>query len=248
MTKRKSLIAMLPTVAIATCAGTALVTEQVHLLPVVAAAQAQVNPSGPANPCAPVSPCAPAAKADDSGEKAVKYGATAQSPADNPFDVPAGYRQAAYGDAMPGVVKNYLRAAPYIGTGGVVSEHGYTIAKALGFKTIISLNTAEEGAEDERRRAEATGLTFINIAVSETAPDSGQIEAIAGIVNDPANYPILMHCESSNRVGAAWALYRAANGVPAEIAVQEGRTVGLKPNRERRVREMLGMKPLPEHG
>lgn len=57
-----------------------------------------------------------------------------------------------------------------------------------------------------------------------------------------------MHCESSNRVGAAWALYRAANGVPAEIAVQEGRTVGLKPNRERRVREMLGMKPLPEHG
>ena len=82
--------------------------------------------------------------------------------------------------------------------------------------------------------------------VSERAPVADQVDRIAEIVNDPANYPILMHCQSSNRVGASWALYRAQAGVPAKIAVQEGRTVGLKPSREWKVREILGMDPLPE--
>ena len=66
----------------------------------------------------------------------------------------------------------------------------------------------------------------------------------AKIVEDPANYPILLHCESSNRVGAMWALYRASKGVPNEIAIEEGRQVGLKTSREPAVREMLGMEPL----
>lgn len=249
MTKRKSLISLLPAAAIATGASTAVVTDGLPLPPVISTAQAQMNPCGPANPCGPVNPCGPAAaKSDHAGEKAAKYSATAKSPSDNPFDVPAGYTQAAYGDAMPGIVKNYLRAAPYVGTGGVVSENGYAIAKALGFKTVISLNTAEEGAEDERKRAESAGLKFINVPVSERAPVSEQVERISAILNDPSTYPILMHCESSNRVGAAWALYRAASGIPAKIAVQEGRNVGLKPNREGKVREILGMDPLPTKG
>jgi hypothetical protein len=42
-------------------------------------------------------------------------------------------------------------------------------------------------------------------------------------------------------VGAIWALYRAAQGVPPAIAVQEGRTIGLKPGREAAVREQLGL-------
>ncbi|MFP4537787.1 MAG: fused DSP-PTPase phosphatase/NAD kinase-like protein [Dichotomicrobium sp.] len=249
MTKRKSLVSLLPAVAVATGAGTAVLTTQIPLPPVIATAQAQTNPCGPANPCAPDSPCAPAeAQGEETGDKAAKATPTAESPADNPFDVPAGYTQAAYGDAMPGVVTNYLRAAPYVGTGGVVSGNGYAIAKALGFKTVISLNTAKEGAEDERKRAENAELNFVNVPVSERAPASDQVERIAEVVNDPSNYPILMHCQSSNRVGAAWALYRAAAGIPAEIAVQEGRTVGLQPSREGAVREVLGMDPLPTEG
>jgi hypothetical protein len=41
-----------------------------------------------------------------------------------------------------------------------------------------------------------------------------------------------------------WALYRASRGVPAAIAIQEGRAAGLKPSREGRVRELLGLPPL----
>ena len=150
MTKRNSLMAMLPAAAIAAGGGAAISTEQVSLPPVVSVAKAQTNPCGVTSPCA-INPCAAAAGAEDEkGEESAGYGPTAEGPADNPYDVPAGYTQAAYGDAMPGIVKNYLRAAPYVGTGGVVSENGYAIAKALGYRTIISLNTAEDGAKEER--------------------------------------------------------------------------------------------------
>lgn len=247
MSKRKSLVAMLPAAAVAAGAGAAALDADFKLPPVISTAQAQMNPCGPANPCAPASPCAPDAATDEADEKGA-YASTAETPADNPFDVPAGYTQAPYGDAMPGVVKNYLRAAPYVGTGGVVSDNGYAIAKALGFKTVISLNTPEEGADKEQERASQAGLNFVNVPVSERAPTSDQVEKITEVINDPANYPVLIHCQSSNRVGAAWAMYRAAVGIPNKIAVQEGRNVGLKPSREWKVREVLGMEPLPEQG
>ena len=92
----------------------------------------------------------------------------------------------------------------------------------------------------------AAGLQYVSIPVPTEAPDDKEVVAFSKYVNDPKYYPILVHCESSNRVGAMWALYRAKNGVPPEIAVQEGRTVGLKPSREGAVREMLHLAPLPK--
>jgi len=164
----------------------------------------------------------------------------AECGAADPFDVAAGCTQAVYGDAMPEIVRNYLRAAPYVGTGGVVCcEEGYTTLAELGFKTVVNLNTEKEGSVREAWLAERAGLRHISIEVATKAPTMSQVGAFSAVVNDPANYPILVHCQSSNRVGAMWALYRAMNGVPPMIAIEEGRTVGLKPSREAAVRTLL---------
>jgi uncharacterized protein (TIGR01244 family) len=208
-------------------------------------AQAQANPCGPVNPCAVASPCAPAA-ATQAAQPATPCAArpAITGAAANPYDVPAGYTQAPYGDAMPDIVENYLRAAPYVGTGGVVDMRSFGQLAQLGFKTVINLNTSEEGATQEEGAARSAGLTYVSIPVSTRAPSDDEVAEFSKYVNDPAHYPILVHCISSNRVGAMWALYRAANAVPPEIAVQEGRTVGLKPSREGAVRERLGLPPL----
>lgn len=231
----------------------------------VPAARAQTNPCAPAaraaNPCAPAArpanPCAPAKRAVNPCAAAQPKRPTGQpaarpetpcaarpaivGDAANPFDVAAKHKQAPYGDEMPAIVKNYLRAAPYVGTGGIVDPKGYAELKKLGFKTIINLNTAKEGAEAEGKGIMAAGLDYVGIPVATEAPDQTEVAAFSKYVNDPKYYPILVHCESSNRVGAMWALYRARNGVPPEIAVQEGRTVGLKPSREGAVREILNL-------
>lgn len=158
---------------------------------------------------------------------------------DTPYDVAAGGTQAPYGDKVSAAFRNYLRASPYIGTAGVVRQGGFEEAKALGFKTILNLNTAGEGAVEERGVAEAAGLRYIWISVATKAPTLEQVKQFARHVGDPKNYPILVHCQSANRVGAMWALYRASQGVPPQIAIQEGRTVGLKPSRETAVRQQL---------
>ncbi len=234
-TTRKSLLsaALVPVTAIAVGAA----------VPGAATAQ-PTNPCAPVlmNPCAPaaapVNPCAPAA-----APAPAAAGETAAMPADA-YDTTTKYAQAVYGDKMPGIVKNYLRATPYVGTGGVIDPAGFGMLAGLGFKTIVNLNTAEEGATAEAGLVKSAGMTYVNVPVPTKAPTPAQIAELAGIIDDPANYPMLIHCESSNRVGAMWALYRASKGVPAQIAIEEGRTVGLKTSREAAVREQLGLPAL----
>ncbi len=238
-TTRKNLMAVLP-LATATALGSTIALAGPHQAQPAWQLMAQTNPCGPANPCRPANPCAAAnPSAPAKPAMAVTNGA-----ATNPYDVAAGYAQAPYGDQVSDAFKNYLRAAPYVGTAGVVAEGGFEEAKRLGYRTVINLNTAEEGAIEEDERVRRVGLDYVSIEVPTEAPTLAQVETFAGYVDDPANYPILVHCVSSNRVGAMWALYRAAAGVPGEIAIQEGRTVGLKPSREGAVREQLGLPAL----
>ena len=52
---------------------------------------------------------------------------------------------------------------------------------------------------------------------------------------------VYLHCASSNRVGASWALYQAQRkGVPAEDAIEMGKAAGLT-SLESRVRSVLGI-------
>ncbi|KFE36368.1 fused DSP-PTPase phosphatase/NAD kinase-like protein [Thioclava atlantica] len=232
--KRKSLLraAMVPVTAVAMSAA----------VPAASRAQA-TNPCAPAavvNPCAPAAmpanPCAPSAAPATTAEAAPM--------AKGPYDTTVKATQAPYGDKMPPIVDNYLRATPYVGTGGFIDPTGIPMLKQLGFKTVVSLLKPDEGAPNEGDLVKKSGMNYIQISVPTKAPTAEQVAEFAKIVEDPANYPILLHCESSNRVGAMWALYRASKGVPPEIAVEEGRQIGLKTSREPAVREQLGMAPL----
>ena len=78
----------------------------------------------------------------------------------------------------------------------------------------------------------------------DQAPTDAQVEDFTRIVENSANRPILVHCHTANRVGAMWTLYRARKGVPFAIALEEGRTIGLQPGREKAVRARLGEPPL----
>jgi uncharacterized protein (TIGR01244 family) len=151
--------------------------------------------------------------------------------------------EAPFGDKVDGFV-NYNRASPQVGSAGLLGPGGAARAKALGFRMIVDLRGPEEGIAEEREQAAAAGIAYVNIPVTTKAPLAPQVETLARAIEDPANQPVLVHCQSANRVGAAWALYRASKGVPPEVAIEEGRTLGLKPSRESAVRETLNLPPL----
>lgn len=157
--------------------------------------------------------------------------------------LPARAADAPFGDKVSARIVNYNRAAPAIGSAGKLDGGGVAEAKALGFVTIVDLRGATEGTAEERAEAEKVGIAYRNIEVVSEVPSADQVAAFAAIIEDAANQPVLFHCVSANRAGAMWALYRASRGVPAGVALEEGRTLGLHGAREDAVRAELKLPP-----
>ncbi len=158
----------------------------------------------------------------------------------------AGSPEAPFGDKVSDAILNYNRATPNIATAGRYGPIAVAEVKALGFVTIVDLRgPEEEGVAANVAVAKAVGLKHFSIPVTTKAPRDAQVSQFAAIVEDRDNHPILVNCVSANRVGAMWALYRAQAGVSAEVAVEEGRTAGLK-SREAAVRERLGLPALAQ--
>jgi len=155
--------------------------------------------------------------------------------------------QAPFGDKVSAAIPNYNRALPQVGTSGAYAAEAVEEIKALGFTAAVELRgDDEEGVAANAEALKAAGLRYFHIPVTSKAPSEAQVAEFARILADPANQPLLVNCVSANRVGAMWALYRAAQGVPPEVAVEEGRTAGLKASREAAVRERLGLPALAE--
>ena len=148
-------------------------------------------------------------------------------------------QQAPFGNEVSGAIVNYNRVAPYIANAGLLRVTGLEEAKRLGFKLVIDLRAPDEdGALAEEQLAKDIGMNYQRIVVGRGAPDWEQIDTFSSLIENAQLYPILVHCVSSNRSGAIWAMYRAKSGVPPLIAIEEGRAAGLE-SREQAVRSML---------
>lgn len=156
---------------------------------------------------------------------------------------------AAAGEAPPrervsAAITNYSRLSPQIATAGVLRAGGVAEAKGLGFVAVLDLRGPQEGTEIERRDVEAAGLKYFNIPVTTASPTDPQLAEFARLVEDAANYPLLVHCATANRVGAMWTLYRTKRGVPFATAAEEGRAIGMGTVRENAVRAIIGQPQL----
>lgn len=149
--------------------------------------------------------------------------------------------QAPFGGEVSPAISHYNRVSPYIANAGLLHKGGLEEAQRLGFKLIVDLRGADErGVSKEKEQADRLGIQYINIPVTRRAPGWSQVDDLAALIHDPVNYPVLVHCVSSNRSGAIWSLYRARVGVSPLTAVEEGRAAGLS-SRETAVRKMLGI-------
>lgn len=101
--------------------------------------------------------------------------------------------------------------------------------RAAGLRTLINLRPDPEIPWDERRAALDLGLDYINIPIAGAADLT---PAAAQQLHDALTThakPALVHCASSNRVGALFALKsHFVDGRDVETALAEGRAAGLK--------------------
>ncbi len=114
-------------------------------------------------------------------------------------------------------------------------------AKAAGLKSIINLCPAGECGWDEQARVADLDLPYTCIPVgAATDLSPGNAQALATAL-DSSPKPTLVHCASSNRVGALFALKaHLVDGATPTAALTHGQAAGLK-GLEPVVRQMLGL-------
>lgn len=105
-------------------------------------------------------------------------------------------------------------------------------AAGQGVRVVVNLRTADEMqigvGFDEPATARALGIRYVEIPIAPntfSAQDADQLHRVLETTSDP----VLIHCGTSNRVGALWALYLARHrGVTIEEAIERGRRAGLR--------------------
>ena len=98
-----------------------------------------------------------------------------------------------------------------------------------GYKTIIDLRPAEEPhGFDEPAAARQNGLAYVNIPVTPATLGHATLDRFFEAM-ERAERPVLVHCASSNRVGAlyyAWLVLE--KGVDSKVALERGKAAGLR--------------------
>jgi uncharacterized protein (TIGR01244 family) len=113
-------------------------------------------------------------------------------------------------------------------TAGQPKVEAFAKLAQQGFRAVLNLRTAEEGAEQEREQVEKAGLRYLNIPVVTANPKPEQVPEFIKAVKDAANQPMLIHCGGAQRVGAFWLIYRVTDqGWTEERALEEATRIGL---------------------
>lgn len=105
-------------------------------------------------------------------------------------------------------IKNFGQMDDRFYRGGQPKEEDYKNLAAIGIKTIIDLRN--DPKEYEKREAEAAGMRYVNIPMSDKAyPGTASIEQFLKLIDDPATGKFFVHCAGGrHRTGVIGAVYR----------------------------------------
>ena len=114
--------------------------------------------------------------------------------------------------------------------GGQPSPKDLQALRAQGFETIINLRKVDETDWDESEAVAKLGMHYVHLPFSSPAELTDELfdKALENLAAAEEGKRLL-HCASSNRVGAIWYAYRRLEGgLSAEAAEQEARSSGLR--------------------
>ena len=115
-------------------------------------------------------------------------------------------------------------------TSGQPSQTDFAKLKQLGVQNVINLRGDNETNWSEQESVTELGMNYYHIPVQSKADITIQnATKLQALLNEHQQQTTLLHCASSNRVGALVALYNAVTlKKPIEEAVEIGKQWGLK--------------------
>jgi len=105
-------------------------------------------------------------------------------------------------------IDNFGKVNDHYYRGAQPKDNQYGELASLGVKTIVDLRA--EAKSSARSEAERVGLRYINLPLKDKQyPSADAASRFLEIVNDPANWPVYVHCAGGrHRTGAMTAVYR----------------------------------------
>ena len=126
-------------------------------------------------------------------------------------------------------IYNAKRVFPGILSGGQPTYDQLKQVQHSGFKTVINLRpVSETGGDAEALAVRGLGMKYVNIPIAGAAGITVENSRLLVSALAPADYPVLVHCASGNRVGALFALDAALRAnLPVEGAINIGKLAGM---------------------
>ena len=115
--------------------------------------------------------------------------------------------------------------------GGQPTAEALEAAPARGIKVVVNMRSEPEVQAlgfDEAALVRELGMEYVAIPVTPATFGPDDADRLSEVLSK-TDGPVLLHCGSSNRVGAVWALYlHRHRGLAVEEAIGLGRKAGLR--------------------
>jgi len=124
--------------------------------------------------------------------------------------------------------KYRFEPAEAITAAGQPNENGLKELADSGYAAVIDLRTeGEDRGLDEKVVVESLGMDYISLPIEGRGAISFENAAKLDRILSKYDEPVLVHCGSSNRVGALFALREKMNGADDEDALAFGKSAGM---------------------
>ena len=125
-------------------------------------------------------------------------------------------------------ILNLSTPAQNVLASGQPTQEQLQLLASSGVKHIINLRPTSEQEFDEEAFVKSLGMEYHSIPVAGAdGVTSDNAKKLEDLMTSLDGQPLLVHCASSNRVGALRALTASAHGEALESAIATGKTWGL---------------------
>lgn len=113
---------------------------------------------------------------------------------------------------------------------GQPSPEDLMLLKRTGIKTIITLRKTNEISWDEAAAVTQQDMKYVEAPFQSPEELKPEVfDKVLKVLRDKKRGPTVLHCASSNRVGAIWYAYRVLDDkLSPEAALEEAKIVGLR--------------------
>lgn len=133
----------------------------------------------------------------------------------------------------PPDLMNRADPLPGVTTSGQPDEASLQDLAAAGYTTVIDLRRADEDRGfDEQAAVEELGMSYVSLPIDGARGVTYENASLLDAALSDVEGPVLLHCATSNRVGALLSLRERLHGASPDAALALGTRAGLASLRE----------------